>query len=337
MTSPSFMAVCGRWLGVVAGLGLLAGCNKPGEPVLGRVGAREFHAADLKAEAEFRLKHRRPVPEKEALLRELMQQEALLQRARQTGVADDFAVRRELDNLLVSKLWDREVAARAAAVTVTDDELKSEYQRNLARYTLPAQARLAMVQISGGKVMSDVKRAELRARAEEARRKAVAQPVIEPRGAAVGGFGPLAAEYSEDVASRFRGGDLGWLDPNSTAYHWPAAVLRAGFALPRGQVSEIIEAGGSFYLVMKTDERKSTVTPFAQVERGLKQAVLQRKRQELETAFREDSLRQAGPFVDSKVLAAVELPAPKTEVASNPAPVLAPLPAGAADGRSFAP
>jgi peptidyl-prolyl cis-trans isomerase C len=329
---PSGRAV----LGALVACGLLAGCRPAGDPVLARVGQREFRAADLQAEAEFRLKNRRPVPDKEALLREMMQHEALLQRARQTGVADDFAVRRELDNLLVSKLWDREVAARTAAVTVTDEELKAEYQRNLARYTQPPQVRLAMIQLNGGRVMSDAKRAELRARMEEARRKAVARPFSEPRGAAVGGFGPLAAEYSEDVASRFRGGDLGWLDPESSAYHWPAAVLQAGCALPRGQVSEVIEAGGAFYLVMKTDERKSAVTPFAQVERGLRQAALQRKRQALEAAFREEALAQAKPFTDARAVAAVSLPTPRTEVASNTAPVLAPAPV-AAEGRSFAP
>lgn len=336
MTLSSFMAVRGRWLGAAAGLALLAGCGKPGEPVLGRVGAREFRAADLRAEAEFRIKNRRPVPDKDTLLRELMTQEALLQRARQTGVADDFAVRRELDNLLVAKLWDREVAGRAAAVTVTDEELRAEYERNLARYTQPPQVRLAMIQLNGGRVMSDAKRAELRARMAEARAKALARPVTPPRGAEPGGFGPLAAEYSEDVASRFRGGDLGWLDPNHAAYHWPAAVLQAGYALPRGQVSEVIEAGGSFYLVVKTDERKSTVTPFAQVQSGLRQAVLQRKRQALEAAFHAESLAQRQPFVDARALANVELPAPKAEVASAPAPAV-PAGPGAPAGRSFAP
>jgi peptidyl-prolyl cis-trans isomerase C len=336
MASNSSMLLHCRWLGALAGLALLAGCDKPGEPVLGRVGAREFRAADLKAEAEFRLKHRRPVPDRDALLRELMTQEALLQRARQTGVADDFAVRRELDNLLVAKLWDREVAARTAAVTVTDEELRKEYERNLARYTQPPQVRLAMLQLNGGRVMSDAKRAELRARMAEARTKAIAQPMPEPRGASIGGFGPLAAEYSEDVASRFRGGDLGWIDPTSNGYHWPAAVLQAGYALPRGQVSEIIEAGGSLYLVMKTDERKSTVTPFAQVQAGLRQSVLQRKRQALEAAFREESLARAKPFVDAKALATVELPSPKAEVASAPAPTPPAGPDGPT-GRSFAP
>lgn len=327
----AFRSAC---LGALAGLALLAGCSKPGEPVLARVGDREFRAADVKAEVEYRVKNRRPVPDKETLLREMMTQEALVQRARQAGLETDFAVRRELNNLLVSKLWDREAATRVSAVTVSDDEVKAEYERNLTRYTQPPKVRLAMLQLNGQRLMSDAKRAELRSRMEEARGKALAQPAAVAQGAATGGFGRLAVDYSEDVASRFRGGDLGWLDQENTGYHWPAPVLQAGYALPRGKVSEVLEVGGSFYLVMKTDERASTVAPFAQVQAALKQTMLQKRRQGLEASFREESLQRMASTIDAKALAAFELPVSKDLVASTPKAEPPSLPGG---GRSFAP
>lgn len=322
-------------LGMVASLGLLAGCTKPGEPVLARVGEREFRAADVKAEVEYRVGNHRPVPEKETLLREMMTQEALLQRARKAGLENDFAVRRELNNLLVSKLWDREAATQASTVTVSDDEVKAEYERNLSRYTQPPKVRLAMLQLNGQRLMSDAKRTELRSRMEEARSKAIAQPAAVAQGAVAGGFGKLAVDYSEDVASRFRGGDLGWLDQESAGYHWPAPVLQAGYVLPRGKVSEVLEVGGSFYLVMKTDERPSTITSFAQVQTALKQTVLQKKRQSLEVSFREESLQRTAPTIDLKALAAFELPVNKDKemVANAPKSEPPSLPGG----RSFAP
>ncbi len=327
------MAVRSAWLGVLASLAVLAGCSKPGEPVLARVGDREFRAADLKAEIAYRVKIHRPVPDKEALLREMMMQEALLQRARQAGLDQDFATRRELNNLLISKLWEQEAASRVSTVTVGDDEVKAEYERNLARYTQPPKVRLAMLQLNGQRLMSDTKRAELRSRMEEARSKALAQPAASPQGAALGGFGALAVDYSEDVTSRFRGGDLGWLDQASTNHHWPLAVLQAGYALPRGQISEVVETGGSFYLLKKTDERPSAVAPFTQVQAALKQTLLLRKRQALETTFREESLRRTASTVDQQALAALELPVQKEMVASAPKAEPPSLPGG----RSFAP
>ncbi len=333
MSTNQPIAFRSAWLGAVAGLALLAGCTKPGEPVLARVGDREFRAADVKAEVDYRVKIRRPVPDKETLLREMMTQEALLQRARKAGLDQDFVTRRELNNLLISKLWEQEAAARASAITVTDAEVKAEYERNLARYTQAPKVRLALLQVNGERLMSDAKRTELRARMEDARRKALEQPASVAQGAAVGGFGALAVDYSEDVASRFRGGDIGWLEQGNPGYHWPATVLQAGYALPRGKISEVLEAGASFYVVMKTDERPATVTPLAQVESNLRQSLLQKKRLGLETAFREESLRQSSPVVDAKALAAYELPAAKEQVvATNKSE-----PPGLPGGRSLAP
>ncbi len=319
-------------LSVLACIGLLAGCSKPVDPVLARVGAREFRAADLRAEVDYRMKKRRPIPDRETLLREMMTQEALLQRARQAGLDGDSEVRRELNNLLINKLWDREVASRVASVNVSDDEIKAEYDRNLERYTQPPKVRLAMLQLNGRRVMSDTKRAELRSRMEEARRKALEKPAPAVKGAAAGGFGPLAVDYSEDVASRFRGGDLGWLNQGSSGYHWPAAVLQAGYALPRGKISEVLEIGGTFYLLKKTDERPSTVKPFEQVQGALRHALLQGKREALETAFHDEALRRTAATIDLKALAIVELPMNKAVVATAPKSE----PPGLPGGRSFA-
>ena len=329
------IALRSAFLGALTCVALLAGCSKTGEPVLAKVGAREFRAIDLKAEVDFRVKNRRPIPDNESLLREMMTQEALLQRARQAGLENEFAVRRELDNLLVSKLWDREAVSRVSAVTVSEDEVKAEYERNLSRYTQPPKVRLAMLQLNGQRLMSDAKRAELRSRMEEARSKALAQPAPAAQGATLSGFGTLAVDYSEDVASRFRGGDLGWLDQESSGYHWPAPVLKTGYSLPRGKVSEVLEVSGTFYLVMKTDERPSAITPFAQIQAALKQAMLQKRRQGLEATFREESLARTTSIIDLKALAAIKLPVNKDKemVASTSKSEPPSLPGG----KSFAP
>src|SRR5215212_531583 len=84
----------------------LAGCSKSPKPdpdVLAKVGTREIRTADLKREVERRRKLGRSVPGKELLLREMVQYEALLQRAKATAIDQDPQVEREIGNLLVGK------------------------------------------------------------------------------------------------------------------------------------------------------------------------------------------------------------------------------------------
>ena len=88
----------------------LAGCSespKVDADVLAKVGTNEIRTADLKREVERRRKIGRSVPGKEKLLREMVQNEALLQRAKASGIDKDPQVAREVANLLVGKLMDR--------------------------------------------------------------------------------------------------------------------------------------------------------------------------------------------------------------------------------------
>jgi parvulin-like peptidyl-prolyl isomerase len=129
-----------------------------------------------------------------------------------------------------------------------------------------------------------------------------------------GGFGALALEASDDQASRHRGGDLGWLDAGNFEYRWPQAVLTAGYALDVGQISPVIETPQGYYVVMKTDARSGSVTPLAEVAPALRQSLLVTRRQQVQEAFRAETVRAAQAKIDSAVLATVEI-APSTQLA----------------------
>lgn len=313
---------------------VLAGCSKPAPPpspapetdVLARVGDRAIRAADLKAEVDWRIKSRRPVPDKEALLQEMIQRETLLQRARATGIEHDPEARREVENLLIGKLWERDVQPRLDAVDVTFEEVEAEYRKNLPRYTRPPMVRLALLHLQGSPGMTDARRAELRARMEEARTKAVA--AFQAGTPATAGFGPLARAYSDDQTSRYRGGDIGW-HQSEDATLWPREVLAAGFALEPGKVSEIIESGAGLYLVLKSDSRPAQVTPLDKVQAALRQSLLVQKRQAVEAEFRRAALDALPATVNDEALAAVALPQLQTARATNAEPPA--LPGGASE------
>ncbi len=316
---PNTLAARSGLLGVclLAAMGLSSSCSKKpaasAPDVLAKVGAQEIRAEDLLKEAERRRQGHRPVPDKATLLQEMVDHEALVQRAHRAGLDEDPQIKREVSNLLIGKLLERELTPRLAAVQVNVEEIQAEYQRNLDKYKHPAKVRLALLHLPADAKMSEARRAELRQRMQEARGKAIATP-------AAGGFGPLAIEYSEDQASRYRGGDLGWMDAGNFSYRWPRSVLTSAYALDQGKVSDVIEAEGGFYLAMKTDARAGAIAPLTQVEAALRQSLMVKKRHDLEETFRNEVARLAAPIINAEALTAVELPLPPATVAHNTEP-----------------
>lgn len=318
---PSFNTRSGRLgLSLLAGLALsLSSCAKreiPASDVLATVGAVQIRTADFQREVERRRAAGQPVPDKQVLLQEMVSTEALLQRAQSVGLDNDPEVRREINNLLIGKLLDRELMPQVDAISVSTEEVKADYEQHIEQYTHPAMVRLALLFEEKTPLMSEAKHSELRERMTEARRLVLATP-RDGVGPAMKGFGSLAIDYSEDQASRYRGGDIGWLDAARLDSRWPRTVLEKGCALETGQVSDLIETDAGFYLVMKTDERASCTDPLSKVEASLRQSLLVQKRRDCKEAFRQESARLAGAQVNSQTLAAVEMPARVTRVAQR--------------------
>ncbi len=316
MGAPVPAAPASRWfpppwcLAVSLVLACLAGCKKAEQSlVLASVGQHQISMDDFRKEIERRQALRQPLPDREALLEEMIAHQALLQRARQAGLEQDPAVQREIQVLLISRLRERHLAARLAAVTVAPEEVKAAYDQDIARYTQPAQIRLALLFLKKDRLMSEAKAKELRSRMTEAREQAIAQPASGGRGPAAQGFGALAIRYSDDPASRYRGGDIGWMEPDNLKPRWPRAVLEAGAALEPGKVSDVIETEDGLYLAMKTDARPSRITPLDEVKTALHQSLLARKRRALEAGFRQEAAQQAGVRIHRDVLSSITMPA----------------------------
>jgi parvulin-like peptidyl-prolyl isomerase len=296
---------------VILALGALAGCSKgpaPDTSILATVGEHVIRVPDLQKEIAWRQSARRNVPEPRALLEEMVLQEALLQKARAAGLEKDPELLRSWRSLLVSKLKESELSPRLEELQVSPEELRLAYEKQLDRLTEPGKAHLALVQVKTHPKMSEPQLAELRTRIEEARVQSLALTNGEL------GFGKVAVAYSEDQASRYKGGDVGWFDEGQSHYRWPAGVISAGFALTNpGQVSAVIHDTTGFYLVKKLDTRSAIVTPSAQVEERLRRQLLAEKRKQAEQSFFNSACRMAGVQTYSNALAS--LLAPPTAVA----------------------
>jgi peptidyl-prolyl cis-trans isomerase C len=292
-------------LGAVVMLACSPGCaKKPVETgVLVRVGTHAITVEDFQKEVQWRIQNQRPLPEKNALLEELVSRELHLQKARAAGLEKDPDVRHAYESMLAAKLDERELTPRLDAAKVSPEEVRGVFQENIAHYTRPAKVRLALIVLKTDLKMNPEKLAALEARMNEARTQTLSLP---PNSR---GFGRVAVDFSEDQASRYQGGDVGWYDQGQEEYRWPKEVIAAGFTLKaKGDLSEVIKSGDGFYLVSKLDSRDSVVTPLEQVQVSLQRKLLAGKQQQAQEAYAREMRTFAPVQTYPQALATLEYP-----------------------------
>ena len=287
--------------GMFAGIALLsASCSEPSgsvtpEGVVGRAGDRFVTQDDLRAEILQRQDDGQRVDSVEQVLNDLLQREALLIRAEQVGLQNDPAVQRDIEQLLIDRLRERELSGKLQDFDVTEDAVREEYASQIDAYTRPGLDRFSVLFLEVSRNASDEKKKAIYDR------MAVAEAQARD-GDCKDGFGALALDYSDDQLSRYKGGDIGWVAHNKLTTRIPEAVLQKGRALAPGEMSEMIADTDGLYLVMKTNFRPASTTAYEHVSGVLRRKLLSDGRQAVEDDYVTRCLTAAGVDVDRKGL-----------------------------------
>jgi hypothetical protein len=291
LSTCAVLAICAVWLSVV---GCKPKAAPPAEssPAVAKVGGRTITRADFEAEAARRRAAGRPAASAKALLDELVEREAMLVKAEASGIAQSAEFRRDAESRLLSQ-WVASTLAKARDdVKVTDEELKSAYDaRKESTLTAAALTRLAILyrKVSGratGEAASALEKSLSEGVAAFEKDRAAAT-----NNGRLPGFGKIAADYSEDTITRYRGGDLGWLNLELGEHpRVPKEVLAAGVALAHGKVSAPIRAGDDVYVVMKDGEREAKQMSFQEAVPMLRRKLLREKQHAVEARFKADVL-----------------------------------------------
>ena len=249
------------------------------------------------------------------LLRELIDRHIMLQKAESLGLmAVDDEVERQLEryrspfdgneeflaslaergmtladlrletrrNLTIRKLFNKEISSR---VTVTEEELRADYEQNAAAFTFPEQ-QVHLAQI----LVTEVEEAPVPnlLNDDAADRKAARKKIemLHERLQNGENFAILAQNYSEDPDSTPNGGDMGYL-AQSSLEKAHINLRRAVAALQPGEISDIVETDGQYRILrllsIETAGRREFSDPA--VQQQLRDRVANRKRQLLRAAF----------------------------------------------------
>jgi peptidyl-prolyl cis-trans isomerase C len=273
---------------------LLAGCSRQpatDPDLVARIGSRPIRVGEFQ-EWMGRRGVGTNVAEKDALLQEMFDHFAAVQKAQELGIDKDPEVRRAWENLLIGKLRERQLEPLLTNAIPSRAQVQARYETNLAAFTEPALRRGAILFAEFPAKAADEQKTQARQRLAEARAKALEQTRRDP---AARGFGALAVEYSEDPVTRYRGGDVGWLTEGKGDNRFDPAVVAALFALEQtNAISEVIETPRGCYLVKLLDARSGRVKPLATAQAPLEHKLLVENRQRLEAGWK-SQLRSAYP------------------------------------------
>lgn len=180
------------------------------------------------------------------------------------------------------------VNALAQKQQVSDDEIKSYYEQNKARFMAPEQYRVSYIKLDAASMNEDASDAEIQSWYDQNRaqftqparyRYSVIQTKSEADAKAVldalnkgGDFATLAKEKSTDIISARNGGDMGWLEASTM----PDELKNANLT-EKGQLSGVITSSVGFLVARLDDMQPEQVKPLAEVRSDVAAKVKQDK------------------------------------------------------------
>lgn len=329
-------------VGIVIGYGLAVGCQKKdessaapggkaapaGSPSSPPQSAEELKAPLAKIDdvtitlGEFQERINRQSPyirarytsleQKKEFLDSLVRFEILAKEAYRRGYDKDPEVIRTMKQVMIQKLMRDEFDTKVTADSISDADMKTYYDANLADYVKPEEVRVSAI-ILKNKAQAD--RVLLEAKGDAGKTNK--------------GFRDLVTKYSTDEETKLRGGDLRYVD--ETNKELPAPVVKAAFTLINtGDVSGVVDAGnGQFYILKQTGRRKAMTKTFDDAKPQIRNKLFREKRLQAQKDFIDNLKNQAKIEINEANLAKVRIDT-STRGDDGTGTVLTPPPMGGA-------
>jgi len=252
-----------------------------------------------------------------ALLDEMIQFQVLLANAKRAGYDRDPELRSTTERMVAGKYRSEHIDPYLAEVSVSDTEIESYYQQHIAQFTVPEKAHAALVYVAWNPTTSAQRRAELIAKADSLRKQAEA--LSEPT------FGALAVQ-SNDQATRYFGGDIGWLVRGKNESQWETAVVDAIFALNEpGQLAPPLQTEQGIYIIKLIEPKKpAAARPLEEVRTAIAQRMLSEKRQRRSDELYADAQHGLRIEVNEARLRGLEIPRAAVTKQEDKPPALPP-------------
>ena len=164
---------------------------------------------------------------------------------------------------------------------VTDDEVRTEYDRNRARYADPPKVKIRYIRVGRGQNRDSDEKA--RAKITEAEAK-VNPGGLFRMGSQPEDFGEVARQYSEDPAAAARGGEVDrWFSesPNPSDEMLEHAMHTVILPLGVGEISPVTPLGESYFLFQVREKQEARPRSFEEAGPDIRRELEARKHEKL--------------------------------------------------------
>ena len=219
------------------------------------------------------------VRQREELLGEMIEAEAVYLRAKEARFDQRPEIQRQIKRLIVNQFVETQLNSAKRFAEVTEAEVKKYYDEHDDQFATTEQAQFAVIFLGCSSKASPETRDAVRARANHALQEARALPESECA------FGLLAQRYSEDQATRYVRGEAGWVTRGKNN-RWEPEVINAVFDLKKaGDVAPVIELSNGFCLVKLMDRKEPGRRNFDEVKEAIRYQLAQEKREQTQNSF----------------------------------------------------
>jgi peptidyl-prolyl cis-trans isomerase D len=203
----------------------------------------------------------------------------------------------EAQSMVALVLQEREVRlatidlnAMMAKQTVTDEELKAYFEQNKNSFIAPERVKVSFIPLDAAALQDKVTVTEADISAyydghqssfgqPERKKFSVIQLKTEAEAKAVleelkngADFATLAKEKSTDIISRRTGGEMDWMEPDTTADELKQANLTE-----KGQLSGVVKSSVGYLIVRLDDIKPALVKPLSEVHDAIAKLIKQEK------------------------------------------------------------
>jgi peptidyl-prolyl cis-trans isomerase C len=224
---------------------------------------------------------------KKEFLDNLVRFEVLAKEADRRGLSKDPEVVRTMKQVMIQKLLKDELDKQKME-DISDAECKKYFEAHPEDYNKAEEVRVSSILVKDSATAKKV--------LGDARIKGVDNQQ----------FRNLVAEFSQDLATKDRGGDLRYFDAKTKDV--PKEIVDAAFKLQNiGDVSETIRTSQGIVILKLTGRRKAVARNFDEVKQQIRNKIYRDKRQESMETFTKGLREKSNVKIDEAKLAKVQI------------------------------